>query len=93
MQRVKILASGRVQGVGFRNFACRIGSSLSLTGYAKNMPDGSVEIFTEGEPDEISSFIRRMDVRFPFGISVAKLEIVDKKEAGSREFPSFSIRL
>ncbi|PSO04628.1 hypothetical protein B9Q12_02050, partial [Candidatus Marsarchaeota G2 archaeon ECH_B_SAG-G06] len=40
---------GVVQGVGFRAYARSLANSLSLSGYAKNLPDGSVEIFVQGK--------------------------------------------
>jgi acylphosphatase len=40
--------SGRVQGVGFRYFASRVARHLGLTGYAKNLRDGSVEVYAIG---------------------------------------------
>ena len=45
---VKITVSGFVQGVGFRYYVARIASELDITGYARNMWNGSVEIFGEG---------------------------------------------
>jgi acylphosphatase len=40
--------SGRVQGVGFRYFASRVARHLGLTGYARNLRDGSVEVYAIG---------------------------------------------
>jgi acylphosphatase len=40
--------SGKVQGVGFRYFASRVARQLGVTGYAKNLRDGSVEIYAFG---------------------------------------------
>ena len=42
---------GRVQGVGYRYFVLRQAERLGLTGFARNRPDGSVEVVAEG-PDE-----------------------------------------
>jgi acylphosphatase len=39
---------GKVQGVGFRYFASRVARQLGLTGYAKNLRDGSVEVYAVG---------------------------------------------
>lgn len=47
----KFLVSGMVQGVGFRWFVARHARSLGLTGYARNLPDGRVEVVVNG-PDE-----------------------------------------
>jgi acylphosphatase len=46
--------SGRVQGVGFRYFAQRAAASLGLTGYAKNLDDGRVEVYASGAASKLS---------------------------------------
>lgn len=40
---------GRVQGVGFRNFVFKQAVSLHLSGRVRNLPDGSVEVFANGD--------------------------------------------
>ncbi|MDE2195880.1 MAG: acylphosphatase [Gammaproteobacteria bacterium] len=47
--------SGRVQGVAFRAGAVRRARALAITGYAKNLPDGRVEILACGEPAAVDS--------------------------------------
>jgi len=42
---------GRVQGVGFRWFARRVGRDLGLAGRATNQADGTVEVVAEGRRD------------------------------------------
>jgi acylphosphatase len=44
----RYVASGRVQGVGYRAFAARVARSLNLQGGATNLDDGRVEIFVSG---------------------------------------------
>lgn len=46
--RVRILVSGRVQGVGFRAFAARTATRLDLVGGVRNLDDGRVELEVEG---------------------------------------------
>ncbi len=46
--RTCILVTGLVQGVGFRYFALRTASELGLTGYARNLATGEVEIEAQG---------------------------------------------
>ena len=91
MFRSKFIASGNVQGVGFREFCRRIGASCSLSGYAKNLDDGTVEIVAEGEKEKIAEFCRRICVKMPLGIHVKKLETVSQEEAKEKSFAGFSV--
>ncbi|MFA6328621.1 MAG: acylphosphatase [Candidatus Micrarchaeia archaeon] len=92
MFRACFVASGRVQGVGFRDFVCRIGQSIGLTGYAKNLADGTVEIVAEGEEEKLAEFARRLrGIRAPSGISVERLDEVDKRKISARSFASFGV--
>jgi acylphosphatase len=55
--RVRIVVRGRVQGVGFRYATVDQGRRLGLRGWARNAPDGSVEILAEGEPEAVRALI------------------------------------
>ena len=91
MLHVKLIASGRVQGVGFRDFCCRIGDLLSLAGYAKNLHNGTVEIVAEGDVEKIEEFKDRVHAKMPFGIHVDRLEELERKEIKSAAYASFSV--
>ena len=54
----RIRVYGRVQGVAYRYSTKEIADSLSVTGYVKNMRDGSVYIEASGEQEYIEHFIR-----------------------------------
>jgi len=49
---------GMVQGVGFRWFVARHARSLGLHGYARNLPNGSVEVMVDGPEDAIPALER-----------------------------------
>lgn len=57
MIEVQVIASGRVQGVFFRNTINKIAKNFSINGYVKNLDNGSVEIVVQGEKNEIYSFL------------------------------------
>jgi acylphosphatase len=60
--RLKAVVRGEVQGVGFRWAVQRQAGQLGLTGYAENLPDGSVRVEAEGEPghlDQLESFLHQ----------------------------------
>ena len=44
-----MLISGRVQGVGFRYFVYKTANQLGLNGWVRNLHNGKVEVFFEGE--------------------------------------------
>lgn len=53
---------GRVQGVGFRWFVMREAERLKLGGFARNLPDGSVEVVSQGTDavlDKLENALRR----------------------------------
>ena len=54
----KIEVRGRVQGVGFRYFTVKEARSLGITGFVKNMPDGSVYIEAEGAVNKLNEFVQ-----------------------------------
>jgi acylphosphatase len=57
MERVIVLYSGRVQGVGFRFTARQLACGYDVTGTVRNLPDGRVELIAEGTRDELKSFL------------------------------------
>ncbi|WP_053035756.1 acylphosphatase, partial [Vibrio cholerae] len=49
----KFIVSGHVQGVGFRYHTSHQGLKLGLTGYAKNLNNGDVEVVACGTPERL----------------------------------------
>ena len=78
---------GRVQGVGFRFTAQRIAFRCELTGYVRNLPDGGVELFIQGHPEDISDCMR--DISETFGAHIRDRKITDATINGN--FSDFSI--
>ncbi|HYN78347.1 MAG TPA: acylphosphatase [Lamprocystis sp. (in: g-proteobacteria)] len=51
----RCVVDGRVQGVYFRGSAQEQARSLQVTGYARNLPDGRVEVLACGTPDAVAA--------------------------------------
>ena len=55
-----IIATGKVQGVGFRFTVQQKAISLGITGWVKNLADGSVEIEAESTSEQLNIFIQSL---------------------------------
>jgi acylphosphatase len=82
------LVHGRVQGVGYRYFVERAASELALTGYARNLDDGSVEVYAAGPEDKLAQLAGLLRV----GPRWADVRGVDEQEAAVHETGGFDIR-
>lgn len=81
------LVRGRVQGVGFRYFAQHAASGLGLTGYARNLDDGSVEVYACGPPEKLSDFAAHLHQ----GPRWADVRGVEEQEAAVQQYGDFFI--
>jgi acylphosphatase len=75
-QARRYFVSGIVQGVGFRYFAHRAAERLHLSGYAKNLPDGRVEVYAIGTAEHLVK-LRSVLERGPWGASVSEVKEED----------------
>ena len=81
MYCVKAAVSGRVQGVGFRYFVKGCADAGLIRGYAKNLPDGRVEILLQGEQQAIERIIEQIHQGPPYSSVVAvEIEEVEVRE-------------
>jgi len=80
MQRITVLVSGHVQGVGYRNFTRKKALELGLSGYAENLPDGRVEVVAELE--HLLHHLRQG----PRGAKVEHLDVQWSEATGLRGF-------
>jgi len=71
--QVRITITGRVQGIGYRDWARATGQQLGLTGWVRNRTDGSVEALVVGDDRAVGQMIdacRR-------GPALARVEEID----------------
>ncbi len=87
--RRRLLISGIVQGVGFRYWAVRESAAFSVTGYVRNLYDGSVEAVLEGPRDDVTSFERVLRQGPPYG-RIRRVDGIDEEPRG--EFASFDVK-
>ena len=55
--RYRVLISGRVQGVFFRDSCRRLAEQHDVAGWVRNLPDGRVEAVFEGPPDDVRHLV------------------------------------
>jgi acylphosphatase len=72
----KYFVGGRVQGVFYRATAARYARELQITGYAKNMPDGRVEVLACGSEAALQELLKRLWI----GSSASKVTSVEVGE-------------
>lgn len=71
---LRVWISGRVQGVGFRDFTCRQARQLGVRGYVRNLPDGRVEVYAEGPKERLDGLVEALR-RGPAGARVTSVDI------------------
>ena len=84
-----VLISGKVQGVGFRNFTQRNAKQIGINGYAKNLANGKVEVVAEGEKMQLDALVKKL-WQGPLSSKVDDVKI--EKRAFTGEYKSFGIR-
>lgn len=83
----RAVVSGRVQGVGFRFFAERAAREARVTGWVRNLPDGSVETVAEGPQEAVEKYLGRLRD----GPRMGKVTSVLVEEAPEKGYGSFEI--
>jgi acylphosphatase len=87
--RARIVATGIVQGVFFRSFVRDAATSLGVTGWVRNRPDGKVEAVAEGERHKVMELIGSCRDG-PAGSKVSDLNVSWEEPTG--EFAGFVVR-
>jgi acylphosphatase len=85
MLRRRVIAHGRVQGVGFRYALERAAEARGVTGWVRNRADGMLEAVFEGEPEAVESLVRFCG-EGPRGAAVERVEVFEEKPEGLSRF-------
>lgn len=84
----RVIYSGHVQGVGFRWTTRGVAEGFAVTGYVKNLRDGTVELLAQGKASEVDRFLEAVADRLQANISEAAVTSVE----GEPELAYFEIR-
>ena len=85
MKSVCLRITGHVQGVGYRMWAERTATALSLRGWVRNRADGSVELAASGADDAVAALIAACR-EGPRAARVTAVEVTDGDDDGSIGF-------
>ena len=85
----RLLISGRVQGVGFRHFTYEVAVREGVCGWVRNLPDGRVEAYVEGETEAVTR-VERLLRQGPRSARVEMAEAESQELSGN--YSQFDIR-
>jgi acylphosphatase len=81
----RYIVSGRVQGVGFRNYVEHVAEKLGIQGYVRNRRDGSVEVYAISDPErlkQLRSALQKGPLMSDVTNVAEKPDCVDEKYVG-----------
>lgn len=85
---VHLTVSGRVQGVGFRWFVVEEAEAAGVVGWVRNLPDGKVEVWIEGEADAVQK-LEHAVARGPRHARVT--DVARRQETPTGRFRAFGV--
>ena len=88
MPAYRYVVRGRVQGVGYRYFVLRHADVHGVAGFARNLPDGGVEVLAEGSGAALADF----EARLREGPAFAEVAGVEREAIPDRGSSGFHIR-
>ncbi|MDP3966564.1 MAG: acylphosphatase [archaeon] len=84
---VRLYITGLVQGIFFRSFIKENAEKLNLKGFVRNLEDGRVETFFEGNPEDVNKMVELCKK----GPKHSEVKNVEEKEEKFQDFKSFKI--
>jgi acylphosphatase len=83
-----LIIHGRVQGVFYREWTVRTARQLGVSGWVRNLPDGTVEAHLEGPSDAVEAMIGKLHD----GPPAARVERIERSEAEAQGCEGFERR-
>jgi acylphosphatase len=87
MNAKRLVISGRVQGVGYREWMAQKARALGLSGWVRNRVDGSVEALVAGEIAAVEELLRLCRR----GPRMAEVSIIEEDMADPPDYPGFHL--
>ena len=82
---VRLYITGTVQGIFFRQFVKDNAERYNLRGFVRNLEDGRIEIFTEGDIENVDKMIEVCQ-KGPKHSQIKKVDVKDEKIQDFKEF-------
>lgn len=77
MKSKQLFVSGKVQGVGFRNYTMKVALTLGIAGWARNLSNSNVEILAQYSDDTVFERFLTEIKKGPSRSKVDNIEIID----------------
>ena len=84
MEGIRYIVRGRVQGVGYRDYARRAARLSGVTGWVRNRDDGAVEAMAVGSPEALAAFAAALRQ----GPRHSQVETIDEERLGEQPAPA-----
>ena len=84
---VRAYIEGTVQGVFFRAFVKENAERLNVKGFVRNLEDGRIEVFLEGDPENVEKMIELCKT----GPKHSEIRSVEVKDERFQDFKTFKI--
>ena len=84
---IRVYITGNIQGIYFRSFIKENAEKYNVKGFVRNLEDGRVEVFLEGNSEEVNKMIEICKV----GPKNAQVRNVQTKQEKFQDFKSFKV--
>jgi len=84
---IRLYITGIVQGVFFRGFVKENAEKLNIKGFVRNLEDGRVEAFLEGDADDVNKMIELCKK----GPKHTQIKSVEEKDEKFQDFKTFKL--